>query len=173
MASSIDRPILRLSRTPLELLLEVAGLSGLLLLVGLVLRSWSSLPERIPHHFNFRGEVDAWGGRWVLILMAALAAAFFAGFKILARFPHLGNYPVPITPENAERQYRNVRSLLAWLRVEVVWLFVILTWTIIQMGMGSSSRLGWWFTPVFLGMVLMTAFIHVVRMFRARLDENI
>ena len=38
-----------------------------------VLMRWQQLPEQIPTHYNFAGEVDGYGGKGSLILLMFLS----------------------------------------------------------------------------------------------------
>ncbi len=48
--------------------------------------AWPRLPERIPIHWNFRGEVDGYGSKWVGLLVLPIIALVFYG---LLRLIHL------------------------------------------------------------------------------------
>ena len=43
---------------------------------------YPSLPEQIPTHWNIRGEIDGYGGKWTLFLFPAMMVAH-AGFVLL------------------------------------------------------------------------------------------
>jgi uncharacterized membrane protein len=55
---------------------------------------WSWLPERIPTHWNVRGEVDGWSGRWPgAFLLPAAALAVWLLLPLLRRLdPRRANY---------------------------------------------------------------------------------
>jgi uncharacterized membrane protein len=44
---------------------------------GLILAP--SLPDRVPIHWNIRGEVDGYGSKWIAILMVPAMMVFFTG----------------------------------------------------------------------------------------------
>jgi len=60
---SKERPVLKLGFTQWEKTLEAITLFGLLLLLLLTFQSWEDVPESVPQHFDFSGEVDIWGGK--------------------------------------------------------------------------------------------------------------
>ena len=102
------------------------NLTGALLLAAflvVVAASWSSLPEQVPLHFALNGQPDGWGSRGGILVLPGVALALFILLSVLARFPHLHNYSMRITPENAERQYRLARRLLHVLKLLIVVLF--------------------------------------------------
>jgi len=57
----------------------------LLIAISLGATAWvySSLPEQIPTHWNIRGEVDGYGGKWTLFLFPAMMAGLLVLFSIL------------------------------------------------------------------------------------------
>ncbi len=44
---------------------------------------YSSLPDRIPTHWNIRGEVDGYGGKWTLFLFPTIMALMLVLFYFL------------------------------------------------------------------------------------------
>lgn len=45
--------------------------------------SYAFLPERIPIHWNFRGEIDGWGSRWTVFLMPAVMLLLIGVFGFI------------------------------------------------------------------------------------------
>lgn len=120
----LDRPRLDLPWTAVDRLLAALATLGALLLLGAVPAVWSRLPDRVPTHFGFTGQPDAWGAKGTLLLLPLIGWVMYLSLLALTRVPHLYNYPVPITPENAEVQYRLARRLVLALAAVVVWLFL-------------------------------------------------
>jgi uncharacterized membrane protein len=145
------------------MLADALALLGVVIGVVLVAANWSQLPDRIPHHFNLHGEPDRWGSKAMLLLLPALAALLFAGLTIANRFPHKFNYLWPITAENAERQYCLARTMMCFLKAEVIWLLTYLTWQAIRVGAGEADMLNR--VPLFgvLLLVLLTLIVYLVR----------
>ncbi len=85
------------------------GLSGVIILVVLALAIWTypSLPEKIPTHYNFLGEIDGWGEKSVVWWILAIEVSSFVLVSLLSFFPQIHNYPVKVTDENRETLYRN------------------------------------------------------------------
>jgi uncharacterized membrane protein len=57
----------------------------LLVAISLGATTWlyGSLPAQIPTHWNIRGEVDGYGGKWTLFLMPAMMAGMLVLFYFL------------------------------------------------------------------------------------------
>ncbi|HLO48622.1 MAG TPA: DUF1648 domain-containing protein [Kamptonema sp.] len=136
-----SRPVLSIPRSPLELALEVVGAVGILCSCWIIFQSWDALPQRIPVHFGFSGRPDAWGDKAAIWILPAVAAFFDVMLALLGNYPHTFNYPVAITEENARVQYELARSLLAWLKVEMIWLFAWILWEQIQVSLGKEETL--------------------------------
>ena len=158
----LNQPALGMPRTPMITMLDALALLAILATFVLAVRGWQILPERVPHHFSWRGVPDAWGGRWVLFLLPTFGAVMFIGLSILGRFPHRFNYLQPITAENVHRQYSSALSLLAWLRLEIAALFLYVEWHFYKGALDKTLRLSAWFLPVVLTVVLGTIAAHIV-----------
>ncbi len=162
-----SKPVLRLHRTGIEWILDIIALGGTLLCVLIVPMTWSTLPERIPIHFNLSGQPDGWGSRGTLILLPALLVVINVGLTLLARIPHRFNYLWPVTPDNAEQQYRIARSLLAMVKIEISGLFGYLTWMTVRTARGDSAGLTGMLLPTVLFVVFLTVFVHLLAAKRA------
>jgi hypothetical protein len=112
---------------------------GILWGCWIIVQSWDGLGDRIPVHFGFSGQPDAWGDKAAIWILPAVAAFFDVMWAVLANYPHTFNYPVAITQENARVQYQLARSLLAWSKVEMIWLFVWILWQQIQVSLGKAE----------------------------------
>jgi len=68
--------------------------------------------------------------------------------------PHVFNYLVKITPENALGQYTIATKMMRFLKLAIVLIFGFITLEIIQSSTGDSSGRSGWFLPLTLGMIL-------------------
>ncbi|MGZ6376745.1 MAG: DUF1648 domain-containing protein [Ktedonobacterales bacterium] len=153
--TSDRRPVLRLPSTPLERFLLFVALVGVVCCVVPLTLTWSELPQIVPSHFDASGRPNAYGSKSWLLLLPALSVIFTAAFTILARYPHLFNYPVRVTPENAPRLYRSGRLLLRWMNVALTWVFAFIEWQTLQVALGKATGLPTWFLPVMVGLVVL------------------
>ena len=111
---------------------------------ALVLYYWPALPERVPSHFGASGRPDAWSGRNFVLFPAIVPTVLYLGLTVLSFFPRIYNYPVPITPENAARQYGLARSLVIVLKALLAWTFAAIVWKSLQTAVGQAEGLGAW-----------------------------
>lgn len=162
------RPKLPQPLTTLDWLMEIGALAGITVTALILAVAWPSLPRTVPMHFGPSGRVDAWGDRSITLALPILVAFIYGVTTLLGRFPHVFNYPWPITPENAAAQYRAAGVLLRGLKLEMAWLFAYIQWRMIRIALGDTNGLGAWFLPAALALVLATLGWGIVRMYRAR-----
>jgi uncharacterized membrane protein len=100
---------------------------------------YKHLPDIIPTHFNVSGEVDDYGNKYTLFLIPLLGTVLFVVMSILVRYPEKFNYPVKITPTNAQRQYVLATRLIRWLNVTIMIVFNGLLWLIYYSAIKSEA----------------------------------
>lgn len=126
---SIDPAILEALRWPLEAA-SLLGLIGLLVLVSI---SYASLPEPVPHHFGITGRPDRHGGKWILLLMSAIALAMYAGTS--AGGGTLGL----LTGSAASRP--GEAFMLAWMKAVLMLTLVHCVRSMIRVARGEAERM--------------------------------
>jgi uncharacterized membrane protein len=138
------QPALNLSETQTERALK--GVNGALILLGFGLAAayYSTLPDRIPAHFDQWGKPDRYGSKAGIFILPTLNLLITAALLSLTRVPHKLNYLTPITAENAENEYRKGRVLLLSLGLIVGGLLLFLNWSIIRVGLSESAGLSNW-----------------------------
>lgn len=163
-----SRPVLQMPKSSLEIGLETAAALGILTMLYVTIKSWPLIPQTIPHHFGASGSPDAWGGKWTLWLLPGISLVLYVGLTILSRYPHIYNYPWPITEKNAAAQYHLALSLIGALKAEIIVVFAYLQQQTIQVALGKAEGLGVAFLPIFLILIFGTVGIYFVKAFQAR-----
>lgn len=159
----VPRPRIKLKLSSHDRVIEFLGLSFLIILIAIPLFYYNQLPESIPTHFNAAGEPDGYGGRASLFLLPATGTFMYILMTVLEFFPHIYNYPVTITPENAESQYRLATRLLRILKTVILILFSFISWMSIRSATGESEGLGKMFLPVFIILTFGVVIIYLVQ----------
>ncbi len=144
------RPKIKLKPGPIDKTLEILGMIGVLLLIGLPVYYFSSLPDTIPMHYGFTGKPDGFGGKATIWITPIMGFLMYAGMTVLNKFPHIFNYPVEITPENAEKQYRIATRAIRLLITVMVYFFCYSTYTTIRIAVEEQSGLGSYYLLIFL-----------------------
>lgn len=163
-----SRPVLYLPRTPLETLLEVLTVLGLISVIALTIWGWQTLPARIPTHFGLSGTPNAFGSKVTLLMLPIISICLAVLFFFVSRSPHRYNYPWPITRENAARQYSLARLLICWLALEIVLMFCGLQWIMIQAAQSQAGIAFLLVVPVVVFILLVTIIFYVRVASRAR-----
>jgi uncharacterized membrane protein len=122
------RPKLYLKSKPTDTVLDTAVLLLQLGMWIIVVVGYIFLPTIIPIHFNFKGEVDRYGNKAELFVLPILSSIVTISFYYLNKVPHIFNYMVEITKENAEIEYRKATRMLRWVNLgsSLLILFIII-----------------------------------------------
>lgn len=143
------RPRIRPPRSRVEAVCLLVVSIGLVALLAMTAYWWPTLPATIATHFDLNGKPNAYGSKSTILFLPALLLLLTAGFSTLSRYPWIFNYPVVITQENAARQYRRGRTLLAVMNAVMACLFAVIQWQTIQVARGAATSLGALFSPAF------------------------
>jgi uncharacterized membrane protein len=172
MDTKENLPKVKLKRTTLDWIIEVAGFSFLIILIALPLIWYNKLPERIPVHFNGAGEPDGYGGRSTLWILPVTGLFMWLLLTIIEAFPQIYNFPVKITPENIVTQYTMATRLIRILKSVILIIFSFISFQTIKTATGGASGLGKAFMPVFLLITFGVILIYIVRSMNNRQSER-
>jgi len=151
------RPKIKLKLTKTDKILEIIGWVILFGMWIFTLTNYSELPEKIATHYNIFGEADSYGKKGTIFFLPILSTILFVGLTILTKYPHVyNNYPIEITKENAEFQYKNANRMMRLLKISVLIIFLIIAYQTIKNE--NLSELGFWFLPF----VLIITFIPII-----------
>jgi uncharacterized membrane protein len=168
MDTKMTRPRIKISRTAGDWAIDLFAFAFLVALVAIPAVNYASLPDTIPTHFNAAGQPDGYGGRDTLWILPATGLFLYILMTIIERFPQIYNYPVEITEENAERQYRNAVRLIRVLKTIILVAFSFLIFKTIQTATARSTGLGKTFLPVFLLITFGIIIIYIVKSLNSR-----
>lgn len=163
-----ERPRVELPLSTLDRVLQAAALLGAFVLAAALIAIPTTMPERVPLHFGASGQPDRWGSPMELMFLPAIGIVMWVSLELLARVPHIYNYPVAITTENAARQYTLARRLVRWLNATLVWLFALLLLETARVASGARSELGPAIVFVPLGGIALLVVWYFVAALRAR-----
>ena len=164
----MERPKIKIELSRTDVTLETIGVLGLMVTFLALILNYNDLPEIMPGHFNASGQPDGFGSKAILWALPGMALALYLLLTIVLRYPHAFNYPMEITAENAERQYRNAVMMVRILKTILVIVFSYLTYAVIQNGLGKMDGLGILFLPLSLTLVLGTVAVFIYRGYRLK-----
>lgn len=137
-----DRPKLKIELTTFDKILEILGWIFIIAIWCMTIISYNQLPDIIPTHFNLKGEVNGFGEKWMILLLASLATILFLVMSYLNKFPHRYNYLTVITKDNALRQYTIATRVIRFLKILMVAIFLLTTYQTIKQSNKNTDDLG-------------------------------
>jgi uncharacterized membrane protein len=146
--SNNERPLIKIKKDKIDWTLDIIAMIALLFIWIYSIIHFYKLPERIPTHFNIKGEIDDYGTKYTLWILPLITTFLFVLFRALYNYPHKFNYIVNITIENAEKQYRLALRIMRIILMNLSLLFGYIVVKAIDGAYQKSSSLDWWFIPL-------------------------
>jgi len=162
------RPAPEIQTSGFDKMIELAGWVCLILLWIITVLSYASLPEIIPTHFNASGQADDEGSKMVLFFLPVIGTLIFVAMTVLNYYPHIFNYPVAITTDNAQKQYSNATRMIKVLKLSIAVTFTLLVLLIATAGSSGNGSLGIWFLPVVLALVFVPIAFFLYKAYKAK-----
>ena len=154
------RPRIKVPYEGIDVALELTSITLLLLMTIYTIMTFADLPETIPTHFNAQGVADDHGSKWTIWIIPGIAIVMYALLFIINRYPHLHNYMVNITEENALMNYRFSTRVLRIINVLTMLLFAYISYHIIEGAKSHDANLGKGLIPIIISSsILVPVFI--------------
>ena len=112
-------------KTRTKILIGISALSA----VGTCL-AYPYLPETIPLHWNFSGQVDGWGGKTNVLWMGILPLAMLALFHFLPRL------------DPRKEAYAKHGKAMAVMETALVVFFIGISWLVVAFALGMKIDVG-------------------------------
>lgn len=146
-----------------DIIMEVLGL---VMLIGtplyLVIR-WPSIPDKLPMHYNFAGEIDRWGGKGEVLFLVVMVWILYLMISLVEHFPSVWNTGVQVTPENRMRVYRTLKYMVKTLKIAMTLVFTFLIFNTV-----AGIPLPEWFTVVYVLLIIGDLAFWLIRLYRVR-----
>ncbi len=120
----MGKPKLNPPLSSVDIIIEALAAICLIYMVTQLIVEYPELDQKVPTHFGANGLPNDWGSKSSLLIFPIVAIVLYAGLTVLNRFPHLFNYPVTITEQNAEKQYQYAKTMLSFLKFTTLGLFL-------------------------------------------------
>ncbi|MBW7846638.1 MAG: DUF1648 domain-containing protein [Bacteroidales bacterium] len=120
------QPKIQVQKETSDHILNIVVWLVMALILGHSIIAVSSLDSVVAIHFNIKGEADNFGSKYMLLLIPLFAFVLTVGLSVLNHFPYIFNFPVKITPENAERQYQLASRFIRWMQFSINLLFLLI-----------------------------------------------
>ncbi len=158
-----ERPRITLEKELADRFLIISGFALVFLVWLLIIWQYGALPDTVPTHFNAQGEPDAYGSKFTILILGIIGTVVFIGLETLSHYPHSFNYPVNITPVNAEAQYRLATRFIRSLNLSMGLVFLMVVYLIIESAHGTTSVASAWLLPLILGLVFAPLIFYFVQ----------
>lgn len=146
-----------------DIIMEVLGL---VMLIGtplyLVIR-WPSIPDKLPMHYNFAGEIDRWGGKGEILFLVVMVWILYLMISLVEHFPSVWNTGVQVTLENRMRVYRTLKYMVKTLKLAMTLVFTFLIFNTV-----AGIPLPEWFTVVYVLLIIGDLAFWLIRLYRVR-----
>ena len=154
---------MKLKNNKIDWIIEILCLTLLIGLTAYLIFHWGSIPDKIPAHYDWEGNIDRWGNKSDLIFLPMMSWFLYLLITGLQQVPLVWNTGVKITEENEERVYRTLKYMLETLKLIVV---ADLTYITVHSLMGKS--LSGWFTMIVLVAVFGDLIFWIVRLYQVK-----
>ncbi|MDF2589452.1 MAG: hypothetical protein K0S41_3293 [Anaerocolumna sp.] len=134
----------------------------ILLMISMILYLviiWDTIPDKIPGHYGINGVVDRLGNKGELISLPAFSIFLYGLLSIVTKFPSMWNLPVQVTDDNRADVAKEVRSMLLYMKLEIVIIFFY-----ILICASNALPLGVWFLPVVIVILFGLMFYYIRKM---------
>ncbi len=135
------QPKIKLEKSKTDFVLELLTLAILILYWAFVFSSLKDLPDSIPVHFDIHGNANSYGSKYQLLILPSIATLIFVLLLFLNKFPHIFNYPVKITEENAERIYIFATHFIKVLNLLFLTMFYFISFAAIKAAQSEPNKI--------------------------------
>lgn len=118
---------------------------------------WSTIPEKIPGHYNSSGLIDRWGNKSELWFIFVIGVLMFLGLSVVEHFLKLN---IETSKSNQEKVYLLTKGLLINNK------FVLtINFTYLIINSLLCLNLPGWYNLVFVGVIFIIIIVYLIRLF--------
>jgi uncharacterized membrane protein len=164
------KPKIKLPLEPRDYVLETLAALFMVALVVITFTSWRELPQTVPTKFDSLGRAKEYSDKALFLVMPITSLLMYALLSVLSFFPHVYNYSVPVTKENAPGLYRIGVFMIRSIKVCLGYLFLALEYVTLKASQGRDPGVPGMLASVAIPMVALAATVigSVVAMHRLK-----
>ncbi|WP_430409655.1 DUF1648 domain-containing protein [Kordia sp.] len=167
-----NRPKIKVPVEGIDLIIDLIILAILLFIWGYACISYTTLPDKIPMHFDINGEVDGYGGRTSIWVLLVITTVITVGMYVLTKYPHIHNYMEEITEQNAPRNYKMSCRLLRFVNLFTMLVMLYIVYSIIEKASGNDIILESSFIYIILAFSVVMPLILYVYILKKKKDTS-
>ena len=144
------------------------GMEGICLalligIVGYLILNWASIPQKVPLHYDWAGNIDRWGSKMELLILPIVSWLLYLFVTFIEQIPQVWNTGVTVTEENKMHVYRTLKYMLKSTK-----LIMVLDFTFLNVSTILRRSLPTWFTIVFLVTIFGNLIFWIVRLLKIK-----
>ncbi|RZJ75684.1 MAG: DUF1648 domain-containing protein [Flavobacterium sp.] len=151
-----------------DYVVETVGYIALAALWFFAFYSYNNSPDIVPIHFNFAGEADGFGDRQTMFITPVIATFMFFIMTVINSYPEMFNFPVIITPENAQRLYVLAIRMIRLLKIGVILVFLIVDLYTFASATGQEGEMGAFLLPAVSVVMFLPLIFYLVKALRTK-----
>ena len=134
---------------------------ALVLLVLLPAYYYSSLPDLVPRHFGINGLPDAYAGK-MMIWFSPITGLMTYLMCVVANYTVMGHLKNKSDSQEINEKMHTTINMMNKIKLFLLFIFVYLTYSTIQVALGNAAGLGSWFVYIILiGLIGIIAYFFV------------
>lgn len=157
-----NRPKIEVPFQPLDIIVDLISVTLFVLIIVYTAINYGDLADTIATHFNGKGDANGFSDKIYVWLLPAIGIVTFVLLFVLNKYPHIHNYMVNITEDNALKNYRFSTRILRFTNLFVAIIFAFIQYMMVEQGKGNDIGLGSWFTPVIIGVSIILPILIVI-----------
>ena len=154
---------MKIKRSKYDIIVNIVCLILLIGIIAFLVLAWKGIPDKIPGHYNFAGDIDRWGNKGELLFLPILSWILYLGMTVVEHFPQIWNTGVTVTEENKERVYRILKDMFSTVKLIVV---AVLSYLTINSALMIGGTI--WSLPILLILMFGTIIFFVMKLIRAK-----
>lgn len=154
---------MKIKNNKIDMGMEIVCLISLLGVTLYLLINWSQIPQQVPMHYDWAGNIDRWGNKGELVILPIISWILYLLITGMEQFPRIWNTGVTVTEENQIRVYRTLKYMIKTLK-----LIMVLDFTILNVCSITGRELPSWFLVVFLVAVFGDLIFWLVRLVKVK-----
>ena len=158
------RPRIKVPFETVDIIIDFVSVTLLILMWCYCIINYMDLPDTIATHFNAEGKPDGFGSKQTTWVIPIIATIIYIGLFILNKYPHMHNYMVNITEENALKNYQFSTRTLRVVNFLCVLLLAYITYMIVESAYGKQFNLGTWFVPIVVSVSIILPIVLIIYM---------
>jgi hypothetical protein len=112
---------------------KIAEIVSIIFLLGtavIICLAMPALPSIVPIHFNFDGEADGFGSKYMIWIIFGISLVIYIGLSLISKYP--GLYKNRMREKNIEQQYILTAKMCRTLKVIILFFFTLLSYCMVQ-----------------------------------------